>query len=403
MKILWASPNTLLDTTSGAALAVREILKQLRTRGCEVRILGGTIVVNPNGAAPFVGLQPKLKDHLGKFVVLQDGSLAHRLLVTQRMQRRLMLSYEEKIWFDEYCRMLDEFKPDMVWFFDNSLMTLLTADEARRRGVPAVVYLAHANNRGTRWCRDVSLMLTDSQATAKLYQEREGYDLVVIGTFIQPVAYKATNQSRAHVLFINPTPEKGVVFVIQLALLLERQRPDIRLEVVESRSKWVEALRSVTRGLGCERDALANVMLTPNTQDMRPVYGRARALLVPSVWWESGARVIVEAMLNGIPVIGSNSGGIPEIMGQGGHVLHFPPGHLLPPYDKLFDAALLNSAAALIVLMYDDQGFYDTCVQSAYKAHAERHDIEKNTDLLMQVLNDTLTQTSLPEPYREHR
>jgi hypothetical protein len=39
---------------------------------------------------------------------------------------------------------------------------------------------------------------------------------------------------------------------------------------------------------------------------------RTRVLLVPSLWAEARSRIVVEAMLRGVPVIASNIGGIPE-------------------------------------------------------------------------------------------
>lgn len=388
LKILWASPNTLLDTANGAALAIREILKQLAKRGCEVRILGGTVFVNPNGASYFRDLMPQLQKQQGKFIACGDGPLQHRLLVTRTTHRRLMYSFEEQAWFDEYCRILDEFQPDLVMFFDNSLITLLTCDEARRRGIPAVVYLAHPRNTGQRWCRDVSLMLTDSQATARLYKEREGYDIVPIGAFVDPATYRAESPTRENVLFVTPTIEKGVAFVIQLALLMERTRPDIRFEVVETRSNWEEALRTVTKRAGNERTSLSNVTLTQNVRDMRPVYARARVLLVPSVWWESAARVIIEAMLNGIPVIGSNSGGVPEMMGDGGQILDFVQTDAGTPHQAPFNEAHVEQAREWIERLYDDPAYHDAAVERALKAHRELHDIERNTDRALRALQD---------------
>jgi len=396
MKILWASPNTLLDTANGAALAVREILRQLSKRGCDVRILGGTIFVNPNGMSYFHEVWPRLAGKQGQFILYRDGELEHRLMITQRIERRLMLSYEERLWFDDYCRMLDEFNPDLVLFFDNSLITLLTADEARRRSIPAVVYLAHGNNRGSRWCRDVSLMITDTQATANLYRLRENYDLVPVGTFIDPARYRAEGGTHTNVLFINPSLEKGAVFVIQLALMMEKTRPDIRFEVVESRSRWQDVLRMVTARLGEERTELGNVLLTPNVQDMRPVYARAKVLLVPSVWWDSGPRVIVEAMLNGVPVLGSSSGGIAENVGEGGMIIDFPPAYLQPPYDKLFDESLLTVARDWIVRLYDDEAYGKSLSQAALRAHAELHDMNKNTDRVLLALEDVVAKTRKP-------
>ena len=39
---------------------------------------------------------------------------------------------------------------------------------------------------------------------------------------------------------------------------------------------------------------------------------------MPSLWWENQPLVAIEAMINGIPVIGSDRGGIPESLGEAG-------------------------------------------------------------------------------------
>ena len=48
------------------------------------------------------------------------------------------------------------------------------------------------------------------------------------------------------------------------------------------------------------------------------------AVLLPSLWHESGARVIVEAQVNGIPVLASDTGGSAELIGRGGRVFPVP-------------------------------------------------------------------------------
>jgi hypothetical protein len=153
-----------------------------------------------------------------------------------------------------------------------------------------------------------------------------------VGVFIDPAAVVAQHPRPDRVLFVNPTLEKGAAVVCRMAMLLERRRPDIVFEVVEARGKWEDIVQMVTAAFGEPRDSLSNVVVTPNTVDMRPLYGRARCLLVPTLWWESAGRVIVEAMLNGIPAIVSNRGGPPEMLGEGGLRIEFPPACYQPPF-----------------------------------------------------------------------
>lgn len=385
-KILWATPNTLLDTTNGAALSVKEMLTQLSYSGFEVKILGCTIVTHPNGMAYLEPYKDELSKNIGKFISITDSNLEHRLLVTQNINRRTMLSYEEKGWFEEYCNTLDHFKPDFVLFFDDSLLSYLTADEAKTRGINTVAYLAHPNVVGQRWKRDVDLILTDSYATAQFYKSSQNYDMVPIGKFIPPQKYKADAYLRKNVLFVNPTLEKGAVFVVQLALFLEKKRPDIKFEIMESRSNFLELLGEVTQQSGKKRSSLSNLTITPNTHNMKPVYGRARILLVPSLWWESSGRVIVEALLNGIPVIGTKRGGIPETIGENGFFLNFSSSAYEAPYNRLFDADIVEAVGNLIEKLYDDEAYYASWCEQALASYHENHDIIKNTKRLIDAL-----------------
>lgn len=57
---------------------------------------------------------------------------------------------------------------------------------------------------------------------------------------------------------------------------------------------------------------LGNVVLFDPFQNMDELWRQTKVLLVPSVWFEAFGLVVVEAMLRGIPVICSDSGGLPE-------------------------------------------------------------------------------------------
>lgn len=392
MKILWASPNTLLDSSNGAAMMVRECLRQLSLRNFEVNILGATIFVSPEGMREHSQLWAPLRAHKGKFVEVTVGELKHRLLVTERSQRRLMLSFEEQRWFDEYRRLLEAEPPDLVLFFDNSLITLLTADEAKRQGVPVGVFLMHGNNRGGHWCRDVNWIFTDTLATAQMYAHREGYELQPVGTFVEPSKVLAPTHARKTLLFVNPIPAKGAVLMVQTVLALAQQRPDIHVEIVDTRRTWATLLDQVSMVVGKADTPLDNVTITTNTGDMRSVYGRARVLLVPSLWWESGPRVIVEALLNGVPVIGSDAGGIPEVLGAGGEIVHIPDTYRSPPYTKLFEESFVDDFTKRVIKYWDDEGFYQEASKRAIDTHAKLHDLKRNGDLLKIRLQNCVRQ-----------
>ena len=54
---------------------------------------------------------------------------------------------------------------------------------------------------------------------------------------------------------------------------------------------------------------------------MAEVYANTKLLLVPSTYQEGGCRVIAEAFANGVPAVGSDLGGIPDYIGDGGCVV----------------------------------------------------------------------------------
>jgi surfactin synthase thioesterase subunit/glycosyltransferase involved in cell wall biosynthesis len=60
--------------------------------------------------------------------------------------------------------------------------------------------------------------------------------------------------------------------------------------------------------------ARANVTVIPPEDDINTLLARTRVLLVPSLWAEARSRMVVEAMLRGVPVMASDVGGIPEAM-----------------------------------------------------------------------------------------
>ncbi len=385
-RILWANVYCLLDTSSGASMAVREMLRQLCLRGYEVAICGATIYDNERGRQRIADKWDVVEAKRGTVISVKDEPLVHYLQVTASGQRDAMTSYEENQWLLFYTATMDKLQPDLVFYYGGQALDMMVTDEARQRGIPVAAYVANPNYRGHRWHRDVDLMLTDSAATAQLYAEREGYEITPVGAFIDPLPVVAATHTRERLLFINPSLEKGAAIVVRLALMLEQRRPDIVFEVVESRGNWQQIVRQVTQALGAPRDVLPNVVVTPNTDDVRPIFGRARVLLAPSLWWESAGRVIAEAMLNGIPAIVPNRGGPLELMDDAGFKIDFPPACLEAPYTQLPGDALMTQVADVLVRFYEDEAFYQDYVQRALRVGQQRHGLAVSTARLERAL-----------------
>ena len=386
-RILWAALCCLLDGSSGASMSVREMLRQLAGNGYEITVVGATNFDDPSGVPrPLKEQWLELKKNKKPAINVNDGPLTHRLLITESTQREAMRCDEENLWHDLYTHVLDASKPDLVFFFGGLPLDLVIGDEAGARGIPVAAYIGNGNYHGTRWCRDVDLIITDSRATAKLYEERYGYRMVPVGKFVDPATKRATRHSRERVLFVNPSLEKGAGIVIALAMLLEERRPDIKFEVVESRGNWHELVREVTRVRGSPRESLKNVIVTPNTGDMRPIYGRARVVLMPSLWWESGGRVLVEAMMNGIPAFITDRGGMPEMVENAGIKINFSEEFFKPPYLRVPSPESLAPIVDLIIRMYDDKAFYDGCVARAFKVGQTQHSLETSTKRLIEAI-----------------
>ena len=93
-----------------------------------------------------------------------------------------------------------------------------------------------------------------------------------------------------------------------------------------------------------------------NTPDPRDFYQVSRAVLMPSLWRESLGRVAIEAMANGIPVLASDRGALPETLGDAGFVFTIPD-RCTPASGVVPTAHEVAPWLAVIERLWDDPEF----------------------------------------------
>src|SRR5262249_46015915 len=128
-------------------------------------------------------------------------------------------------------------------------------------------------------------------------------------------------------------------------------RPEIPLLVVEGRGTSDSLAR-----LPVDLSDLTNLNRMANTPDPRDFYRVSRVVMMPSLWRESLGRVAVEAMANGIPVLASDRGALPETLGASGFVFTIPERHT-PTSLEIPSAREVAPWVAAIERLWDDPDF----------------------------------------------
>ncbi len=334
-RILWASPFALHDTSSGAAMHCRtmlEKLKELAGDSLEIFVLGSFIFDNPRGASMFADLKEKLAGK-EQFFNLDDHGIRYCYVRSANTYEEKYTSGEQRQFFTRFVNVLHEFRPDLLMGYGGDCLSMAMRAEAHRRGIPTVYNLQNGNHKGFTF-PDCEMVLTDSKASAEFYGRNFGINVMTSGPFIRKETVVAEKREPRYVTLVNPAPEKGVSIFARLALMAQQELPEVRFLVVESRGSFSQAVQKLYALEGKGRkarqvnpfkpDMFPNVDVAQHTNDMRQVYAITKVLLAPSLWFENWGRVATEAVMNGIPVLGSKSGGLPEAIGEGGVTLDAP-------------------------------------------------------------------------------
>lgn len=280
----------------------------------------------------------------------------------------------------ELGHLIRETEPDWVLVSSEDLSHTLLR-EAARTAPGRLVYLAHtpqflpfgpeswhADPPAAELVRRTAAVVVIGRHMAEYVRTHLGRDATVIHPPIygSPPWRDLSDFSRKRVLMINPCTAKGISIFLELARLF----PEVPFDALRGWGTTPEDEAALA--------ALPNVTLLENVPDIEDVLGRCSVLLMPSLWYEGFGLIVMEAMLRGIPVVSSDSGGLLEAKQGTGYVIPVRP---VEGYRMEFDAAHMPRPvlppqdigpwrAALGRLLEDEQEYREESARSRRAAAA---------------------------------
>ncbi len=383
MKILFIQNFYKDNAFGGAELLCRDIMKGMISRGHRIAMLTS----GPESSST----EFDLRTNLQHVPVVHD----EKLLQTFRARMNWLLVSRTNYFVTR--RIIKQLKPDVIYLHNLEWVTtspLLAAVDSGKRVVAHVHNHQYAetwkhlnNNRG----QNIILRIF------KLTPSMDGVHLIAVSRHIASALLEhGFPKERIHIIYnglpaelLNQTsikgirvqkavyvgalsPHKGVHIAIEAIGYLKRQGMVLPLEIIGSagRQDYLKELKELVSNSGLEKQVIFSGPLSRKEVVQR--FQTAEILLFPSLWEEAFGLVAVEAMAAGAIVIGSNRGGIPEVIGEVGFVVE--------PEAKSF-AKAIETALALT------EGEKDKIRLTGQQRVKELFNLEKNILQIEKVLS----------------
>ena len=307
MRILLAQNSLYYPAHGGGDKSNRLLVEALAARGHECRVVARISVF---GEAE----QTQYKETLAARGVTPQSS-AGGVVVFERAGVEVHVVTDGNL-RAHFTTQAESFAPDVILVSTDDPAQLLL-EVALRNAKARVVYLARAtlalpfgpdcafpSEAKTARIRACDTLVGVSRYVADYIRKYAGIDAVHVPiSLMEPEDWPNLGRvSNEFVTIVNPCAVKGIAIFLALVDAF----PGIAFAAVPT---W-----GTTRQDRAALEALPNVRLLQPVDDINLLLARTRVLLVPSLWAEARSRIVLEALLRGVPVMAANVGGIPEAM-----------------------------------------------------------------------------------------
>jgi len=388
MKLLFFSPYTLLDSSSGAALCVSALMAELVRQGHTCVAATGAVVDAKNQlfdrvlkTKPVTTYTVENNNTMLPVRHINFNGVPHYVIGEAKRAEDLRAMEEvalRKFFLDGFTQL----GPDALLTYGGFTSNYYAGQYAMTKGVKSVLYAASDHYaRGNAYQLDhVNMIHTVSGALRAKLAEASGLPIIATKTFVRRADVVCAQRTPHYITFFNPIPSKGLKIAALLARECWRRKKPYKFLFVEARGTREQIFAACP-----DLREIGNVDIATNTTDVRKIYERTALCLYPSVWFEAAGRVPIEANANGIPVLACDMGGIAEML-DGAGFLFDPPTETRQNYMADVPAAYVDQWIEVIDRLHDDQAFIDDAVRRAKAADA-RYDTAK----MAQALADALT------------
>jgi glycosyltransferase involved in cell wall biosynthesis len=372
-KIAFASPHCLVDPVTGAAVATYLGLRCLQTLGFECRgfcssrqdAMEELPVTLARHRIPFETQEANIDGYQAKTLLVSQGDVPVNVFQTASFGVQ-WASPEELIAFCKmFERFLDARRPDALLTYggDPAAQTMIRL--AKDRDIPVVFWLHNFGYVTQQDFELVDYVIVPSEFSRQYCWDHLGLACQMMPLMIDWPKVKVDDWRPRYLTLVNPQRIKGLYVFARIAEVLAHRRPDIPVLVMAGRSQpgW-------ERETGIELDRLPNVKIKASVPDRREFYAETKLLVMPSLWNEAFGLVAAESMINGIPVLASNRGALPETIGEAGFLFDIPA-HYTPESNTLPTAEEVQPWVETIIRLWDDAAFYQQASRAVQK-HAER-------------------------------